>query len=112
MLNLSIILFAIAAALGLTILLKWLTKKDAPRGVIYSHGIVAASALVILIAYAVQHPESFPKASIILFVIAAVAGFYMFINDLKKKPSPIAIAFIHALVAIAGVVCLLLFTLA
>ncbi|HTA63390.1 MAG TPA: hypothetical protein VK835_13080 [Bacteroidia bacterium] len=112
MLYLSIALFAISAVLGLTILLKWLTKKDAPRSVIYSHGIVAASALVILIVYAFQHPENFPKASIILFVVAALGGFYMFINDLKKKPSPMAIAFIHALVAVAGVVSLLLFILA
>jgi hypothetical protein len=44
--------------------------------------------------------------------VAAFAGFYMFINDLKKKPSPMAIAFVHALVAVAGVVSLLFFILA
>jgi uncharacterized membrane protein len=109
MLYLSIALLALTAVLGLTILLKWLMNKNAPRSVVYSHGIVAATALVILLIYAFQHPENFPKASIILFVTAALAGFYMFIGDLKNKPHPIAIAFIHGLVAVAGVIFLLIF---
>ena len=51
MIYLAIALFAVSAVLGLTILVKWLTKKDASKGVIYSHGIVAAVALVLLIVY-------------------------------------------------------------
>jgi hypothetical protein len=105
----AIALFALSAVLGLTILVKWMTKKNASKGVIYSHGIVAAIALVLLIAYAVQHPDNFPKASLILFVIAAIGGFYMFINDLRKKTSPLAIAFIHALLAVGGFIVLVAF---
>ena len=71
MIYISIILFALSAVLGLSILIKWLTKKDASRTVIYSHGIAAAAALVLLIVYAVQNPENFPKASLILFILAA-----------------------------------------
>ncbi len=62
MMYLTIGLFAMAAILGLSILIKWLTKKEASRAVIYSHGIVAATALVLLIVYAVQNPANFPKA--------------------------------------------------
>lgn len=105
----AIVLFALSAVLGLAILMKWLTKKDVSKGVIYSHGVVAAIALVILIVYAAQNPSNFPKASIILFVIAALGGFYMFFNDLKKKSSPLAVAFIHALLAVGGFVMLLAF---
>jgi hypothetical protein len=112
MINLAIALFALSAALGLTILIKWLTKKDAPKGVIYSHGLVAATALVIIITYAIQNPDNFPKISIVLFVISAIGGFYMFFNDLKKKASPLAIAFIHALLALSGFVTLILFAFA
>jgi len=108
----AIALFALSAVLGLTILIKWLTKKDASRGVIYSHGIVAAAALAVLIVYAVKNPGSFPKLSIILFVVAALGGFYMFINDLRKKPSQLAIAFIHALLAVGGFLSLLFFAFA
>lgn len=105
----AIALFALSAVLGLAILIKWLAKKDASKGVIYSHGIVAAIALVLLIIYAIQNPNNFPKISIILFVVAALGGFYMFFNDLRKKPSPMAVAFIHALLAVGGFVMLLAF---
>ena len=112
MLYLTIGLFALSAVLGVAILIKWLTKKDAPRGVVYSHGIFAATALVLLIVFAVQNPQNFPKASIILFALSALGGFYMFFNDLKGKASPLAIAFIHALLAVGGVLSLLLFVFA
>lgn len=109
MINLSIVLFAVSAVLGLGILLKWLAKKDASKSVIFSHGIVAVLAFVLLLVYAVQHPEHLPKTSIILFAIAAVAGLYMFIRDMNKKMSPLALAVTHALVAVAGFVSLLIF---
>lgn len=105
----SIALFALSAVLGLAILIKWLTNKDASRAVVYSHGLVAAIALALLVVYAIQHPDNFPKISIILFAVAAVAGFYMFFLDIQKKPSPLAVAFAHALVAVGGFVMLLFF---
>jgi hypothetical protein len=109
MLNISIALFALAAILGIIILLALLKKKETPRTVVYSHGLVAAIALLLLIVYGVQNPDRFPKLSIILFVLAALGGFYLFFNDLKKKPGPVALAVIHALAAVAGFVTLLLF---
>jgi hypothetical protein len=109
MLYVTIALFALSAVFGLIILVKWLTKKEASRAVVYSHGVVAALALALLITYAILHPENFPKTSIILFIIAAVAGFYMFFNDLAKKTSPLILAVIHAFVAVCGVVSLLIF---
>jgi len=108
----AIALFALSAVLGLTILLKWLGKKDASKAVVYSHGIVAAAGLAILVAYALMNPTAFPKISLVLFAIAAVFGFYMFFNDLRKKMSPLAVAFIHALLAVGGFVALLVFVFA
>lgn len=109
MLYTSLGAFALSAVLGLTILVRWLTKKDASKGVIYSHGIVAALALALLVIYAIQHPDHFPTISLVLFIISALGGFYMFFRDLAKKNSPMAVAFIHALLAVSGVVTLLLF---
>ena len=109
MINASIALFALAAVLGLTILIKWLTKKEASRTVIYAHGLIAATALVLLAVYSLQHPESFPKISLIVFVLGALGGFYLFFTDLQKKPHPIAIAFVHALLGVTGFITLLLF---
>ncbi len=109
MLYLAVALFAIAAIFGLTILIKWLTNKEVSKGVIYSHGSVAAIGLVLLILYAIQHPESFPKISIILFAVAAVGGFYMFFTTMKQKTNPVGIAFVHGLLAVGGFITLLLF---
>jgi len=108
----AIALFALSAVLGLTILIKWLTKKDASRAVIYSHGIVAATALEILVVYAFMNPDKFPKVSLGLFALSALVGFYMFFNDLKKKMTPLSVAMVHALVAVSGFVALLLFVFA
>jgi len=108
----AIALFALSAILGLTILIKWLTKKEASKAVIWSHGLVAATALVILIVFAIQNPDNYPQISLILFVIAAIGGFYMFFRDLNKKNSPLSVAFIHALLAVGGFVMLLFYTLA
>src|SRR3954464_13513061 len=108
----TIVLFALAAILGVTILVNWLNKKDAPRGVVYSHGVFAAIALVLLIVYVVNHRTNAPTTSLILFVLAALGGFYMFTRDLNKKNSPIAVAVLHALLAVGGFVALLIFVFA
>jgi CBS domain containing-hemolysin-like protein len=109
MLYVTILLIVLSAALGLTILVKWLTQKHASRAVVYSHGIAAATAVILLIFYAIQHPLNYPRASIILFTLGAFGGIYMFIDDLRKKNSPLALAYIHALLAVGGLVTLLIF---
>lgn len=111
MLTISIALFAVAALLGLVVLTALLKKKETPKAVVYSHGIVAATALVLLIVYGINNPGSFPKLSIIIFVIAAIGGFYLFFNDMRKKPGPVSVALIHALAAVAGFITLLMFVL-
>ena len=109
MIYLAISLLALAAILGLIILIKWLTKKHASKAVIYSHGIVAAVALVLLVVFALQNPGNYPKVSIALFVLSALFGFYMFFRDLMKKFSPYSVAFIHAFLAVGGFVALAAF---
>lgn len=109
MLYLTIVLFALAAIVGSIILKNWLTSTDTSRSVIYLHGIFAAAALILLIVFALQNPDHYPKASIILFVIGALGGFYMFAKDLKHKMSPVWLAVVHALFGIAGFLILLFF---
>lgn len=109
MLYASIALFALAAVAGLTILVSWLNKKNASRAVVYSHGLLAATALVLLAVFSYQNPDSFPKYSLIFFVIAALGGFYMFAQDMRGKSSPMALAGLHAFLAVGGFVLLLIF---
>ncbi|HJW28630.1 MAG TPA: hypothetical protein VJ508_05190, partial [Saprospiraceae bacterium] len=98
---------------GLTMLLRWLGQKNAPNPVAYAHGLFAVTGLVLLILYSVNHPDHFPKISIILFAVAAVAGLYMFIRNFGgQKSGPLLLAIVHALVAVTSFVALLLFAFA
>lgn len=105
-------LFAVAAIFGVLNFKDVMAKKEIPRWIVYSHGLCAATGLVLLIVYAVQSPAHYPMVSIILFATAALGGFYMFFRDMSKKEIPISIASIHALLAVAGFVMLLLFAFA
>ena len=108
MLYAIIVLFAFAAAVGLIILKNWLTGQNTSRSIIYTHGILAALGLVLLIVFYFQNGAKTLQTSIILFVVAALAGFYMFIRDLKGKMSPVWLAIVHALVGITGFVLIVL----
>jgi hypothetical protein len=105
----SIAVFALAAVFGLTILIKWLQHKDASKTVVYSHGIFAAVALVLLVIYSLQNADKYPSVALWLFVVSAVIGFYMFFRDLMKKFSPMSVAFIHAILAVGGFAALCAF---
>lgn len=111
-LYIAIALFALAAVFGLTILVKWISKSKAPNAVVYTHGVLAASGLALVIAAAVRNPDHWPKASLVLFAIAAVAGFFMFFTKGNDKMGPVALAFLHGAVAVAGFAGLLIFVFA
>ncbi len=104
-------LFALAAIFGILILKNWLTSVHTSRMVVYLHGMFAAVALVLLLIYAFQSGTQGLLASIVLFVAAALGGFYMFARDLKGKFSPIWVASVHALLAVAGFVLLLIYVI-
>src|SRR6476646_576365 len=112
MLFFTIVLFALAAVVGFISLNNWLTSSETRRTTVYLHGIFAALALVLLIVYALQNPANYPKASIILFVIGALLGFYMFAEVLSKKSSPTCLAILHVLFSIAAFLVLLFFVFA
>jgi hypothetical protein len=109
MLYVTIVLFVITAMFGVRILMSVLGNNKAPRGVVYSHGVFAATSLVLLIVYAFQSPANYPKVSIILFVLAALGGFFMFYHDVKNKQLLKPIPFIHAALAVAGLLALVFF---
>ena len=109
MLYASIALFVLAATLGATILITWLRKKNAPKAVVYSHGLLAVSGLLVLLYYAFTHPAAYPKLAIGLFIAAALGGIYMFLTSGSDKAKPIPIAGLNALLAVSGLVTLLVY---
>lgn len=109
MLYATIVLFALAALFGIIILKNWLTSASTSRSVVYTHGLFAALGLVLLIIFVWQTGANKPTISIILFVMAAIGGFYMFTRDLKGKFSPAALAIAHGLLAVAGFLFLIFY---
>ena len=108
MLYLTICLFTIAAVIGVVILKNWLTAGTTSRTVIYGHGIFAALGLGLLVMLIVNNPGAGYRNALVFFILAAFGGFYMFFRELKGKFSPTWLAIVHALLAVAGFVILLL----
>jgi len=109
MLIVIIIVFAAAAVFGLLNLLAILGNKHTNKPVVFVHGILAAAALVLLIIFTINSTGNSPVISLILFIIVALVGFFLFARDLSKKPGPKAVAIIHGLVAVISFILLLIF---
>ena len=107
MLITTIILFAIAALLGVILISKVLQNKETPKTVVYLHGIAAATALVLLIIAYVNLGESLLFTSLLIFVVATVGGLIMFGRDITNKPVPKWLAIVHALAAVTAFIILL-----
>jgi hypothetical protein len=103
----AIAFFALAAILGMMLLSFVLRGKETPKGIVFTHGPLAAIGLILLIVYAVKQPG--PIDSIVLFVIAALGGVVMLVRDLGGKPIPKWLGVVHGLIAVSGFVCLLIF---
>ena len=103
MLILSIAFFALSAVLGLTVAIALLKKQTTSKPVVLAHGAVGAAGLVVLIFHAAKNPHSLLTTAIILLVVAALGGAALFANDLRKKPGPLFLVVIHAVVALAAV---------
>jgi NAD/NADP transhydrogenase beta subunit len=111
MLTISVIIFAAAAIFGFINLLAVLGNKQTSKPVVFTHGILAAIALVLLIIFIINSSGASPTLSLILFIIVALVGFFMFARDLSKKSIPKAVALIHGIVAVISFIILLIFIL-
>jgi hypothetical protein len=112
MMYLIIGLFALGAVMGL-ILAGGIFKSppSTSKPALVAHTLFVASALVLFIVYALNNPD-YPQLSLILFIVAALGGFYLVYNDLvKKQPGPRGVVVVHALVAVTAFVLLLMYAL-
>lgn len=102
MLIFSIILFAVAAVLGLTVAIALLRKKETSKPVALAHGALGAAGLVLLLLHALAHPQRMLTIAVGLFVVAALGGFVLLANDLRRKPGPVYLIVVHAVVAVVA----------
>jgi hypothetical protein len=102
-----VLLFAVAALFGVSLIIPVLQGKTPARGLVLAHGGIAAVALVMLLLKFFDQPGSVPQWSLILFLVAALGGFVLFANDLRKKVTPKPLALIHAATAVVAFLILL-----
>ena len=106
----AIVLFAVAALGGLYMaVVRFRGAERPPMGIALLHGALAAVGLIVLIV-AVAGGGTAPdaaKTALVIFIVAALGGFYLFAQHLSKKALPIPVVVIHALVAVVGFVILL-----
>lgn len=104
---LIIVLFGTAAIIGVTLLLKVVKNEATSKPAVFAHGGLAALGLVLLFIYYLNSPAGL-LVPLVLFVLAAFGGFVLFFKDWTKQVIPNSVAFIHAGVAVAGFILLLL----
>ena len=107
--NTAAILFAIAALGGIIMAMIRLSGRDyPPMWIAIIHGLFAAAGLVMLltVVFGTAAARSI-QIALLLFVVAALVGFALFYHHLKGRPLPIPTMVIHALIAVAGFIILI-----
>ena len=100
--------FALAAVLGMYLLVFILTDKDTPKGVVIIHGFFAVIGITLLIIYPFFNSPS-PVTSLVLFILAALGGLTMIYQDLTGKTFPKWLAVGHGFTAIIAFLLLAVF---
>lgn len=106
---LIIVLFAVAAVIGLTMAIAAFQGRFPPVPSAVLHGLLAASALVLLLIAVISQGAHGPAAwALGLFLIAALGGFGLaFGFHARKKPLPKGMVAGHAVIAVIGFLLLL-----
>lgn len=106
MLVYAIVLFVVAALIGLYMASRIFGGQLPPAAAAVLHGLFAATGLLLLLyeAFFAGAPQPQPVIiAAILLILAALGGFFMVSYHLRKQVPPKPIAAIHALIAVAGV---------
>jgi hypothetical protein len=105
MLIYTLVLFALAALLGVYMVLRVFRGVMPPLSAAIFHGLFAATGLALLLYVAFLAGTSQPQTVIIaavLLVIAALGGFALVSYHVRKQLPPKALAVVHALLAVVG----------
>jgi hypothetical protein len=110
MIQLSLILFAVAAVGGLTMAVMHFRGISPPRPVLaVLHGLFAASGLVVLLLALIKTGfGGKPGIALGLLVVAALGGFGLLSFHAKGHRLPSGLVVGHGLLAVAGFLTLLL----
>ncbi len=102
--------FILAMMLGVYLLSLVLRHQTIPKGVAITHGLFAATGLVLLTIYPFYHTPS-PMVSLIVLIFVAMGGLMMAYKGISGKPIPAWLALGHGMAAIIGIATLVVFML-
>ena len=112
MINVALVLFAVAAVLGITLLVKRIKLQGLPMALVIPHGLFAASGLLLLLLSVVNEGVVFAKLPLVLFVFVALGGFTLLTLHLKGKFLPVPLVLVHGSLAVVAFLILLLRSMA
>ncbi len=103
-----VVLFAVTAVGGITLVVRKFTGKGMPLSLAVAHGIFAAAGLITLAANVYNNSSNkLMNISLILFIVFALGGFILLSYHLRKKAHPVALIGIHGAGAVASFLLLL-----
>jgi hypothetical protein len=109
MIYVPIILFAIAAAGGLALIIMKFSGKGLPWPLVIGHGIFAASGLIALIINVFQNTQIFlMDLALVLFLVVAIGGFTVLSFHLRKKKQPNSLILLHGATAVISFILLII----
>ena len=110
--SLALVLFLTAVLFGFHLLKHVLKNAPTPKGSLLFHSIFAAAGLAILIYHVWEGERGYLMTALVFLVIAALGGFVMGYTDLiLKKNPPKALAILHPILAVTGVIFIILYVL-
>jgi len=109
MLNVALILFAIAALGGATMAVLHFRGRAQPPALLATlHGLLAASGLVALLVAVVRDGLSgLPAIALALMLVAALGGFGLLSFHIRGRTQPGGLIVGHGMLAVAGFLVLL-----
>jgi hypothetical protein len=99
----------IGALIGLILIITIFRDRKTPVWLALVHGGLGLVGTGMLIAYAMIYPG--PVIAIVLLAIAASGGMIVFTRDVRQETVPGWLALAHAVIAISGLTCLIVFAL-
>lgn len=99
----ALLLFLIAAAIGLFLASRVLRGQFAPWGATLTHGALAAVGLVLLVIMFFEGAAGgWFLGGLTALVLTALGGFFLASFHFRKKLPPHAIVFLHAALGLVG----------
>jgi hypothetical protein len=107
--TIALVLFGLAAVGGVYMAAVRFRGADRPpTAIALVHGAAAAAGLIALIVAVVGMAEpGLARTALVVFIVAALGGFYLFAQHMQSKALPIPVVVVHGLIAVVGFVILL-----